>query len=557
MRRPAAAVKPRTSKIASFPAPTGGWVSNRNLAQPKIPGAPQGAAVLENFFPTATSAVLRRGSVLYATLGDGSKPVAALFSYNAGSQQELFGATDDAIYDLTTITTASNWSIATDAGDIIETDTGDTFGEDSTIGKETLTSLTGGNWSVVQFATGGGIFLRGVNGMDAPFVYDGTTWGTAPALTFAVGETTTANDLSYVWAYKTRLFFIQKESLDAYYLPVDSIGGELVKLPLGGVFERGGSLLFGATWSNDSGNQGGLSEQCIFVTTEGEVAVFQGTDPSVAASWSKVGVYRIGKPLGPNAFIRAGGDLVIATSIGFVPLSQAVQRDYAALSPSAVSYPIETAWNEAVTVRGDGWNCEVWPDAQMVVVAPPTGIDDDPVMFVANARTGAWAPFTNWLGTCLEVFKGRLFFGSVDGKVIEANVGGLDQGKPYTGSYVPLFEDLRSPASMKIAELARVVIRSTVTLKEQVTAQFDYDMNLPSPPSAAPVPVGNEWGNAIWGESVWGGRSDAVLSQNWHSVSGSGYTVATGVQITSGAVVPSDAEIIRTEMTYINGDILS
>src|SRR3546814_7978346 len=62
--------------------------------------------------------------------------------------------------------------------------------------------------------------------------------------------------------------------------------------------------------SSDSG----LSEQNIFVSTEGEVAVYQGSDPGEAATWSKVGVYRIGKPLGARAHFRGGGDIAIATS---------------------------------------------------------------------------------------------------------------------------------------------------------------------------------------------------------------------------------------------------
>jgi hypothetical protein len=43
--------------------------------------------------------------------------------------------------------------------------------------------------------------------------------------------------LSYVWAHQRRLFFIKKDSLSAWYLPADSIGGAAVELPLGGVFK--------------------------------------------------------------------------------------------------------------------------------------------------------------------------------------------------------------------------------------------------------------------------------------------------------------------------------
>ncbi len=551
MRRPVAQPKQRDAQLAPFEAPTAGWISNRNIAQPQEQGSAQGAAVLENFFPTATSAVLRRGSELYATLGGTGKPVTSMFTYHAGNQDELFAANEDEIYNISVISSAGNFMLATENDDVIVTDLGDTIGQNSTDGLDVLSATVGGDWIVVQFATAGGIFLRGVNGEDTPFVYDGVTFEETPALTFAPPDAALTPDiLSFVWAYKSRLFFIQKDTLDAWYLPVDSIGGELVKLPLGGLFPLGGSLLFGATWSMDSGNQGGLSEQCIFVTTEGEVAVFQGSNPSLAADWSKVGVYRIGKPLGKRAFMRAGGDIVIATSIGFVPISQAVQRDYAALAPAAVSFPIETAWNEAVELRSAPWNVEVWAKSQMVLVAPPAVADTDPVIFVANSRTGAWAPFTNWDATCLAVWKDRLFFGSQAGKVVEANVSGLDQGNTYTGVYVPLFDTLGTSASLKIPSMARFTVRAQIAVDLQVTCQFDYVASLPPPPDAPLVPVGNQWGNAIWGASVWSGRTDAVISRNWYSVAGTGYALAPSLQISSGSVVPIDAEIISADLTY-------
>lgn len=556
MRTAAPQNRPRTSKLSSFPAPTGGWVANRNLAQPNQPGAPQGAAVLENWFPTATGAVTRRGSALYATLGDGSLPVVTLFSYKNGAQNELFGATDTTIYDITVILTPFNYQLATDDDLVIETETGDTFGQDSTIGKEVLTGQSSGDWAVVQFATPGGMFLRGVNGADTPFLYDGAAWGTTPAITFVVGDATLDSELSYVWVNKKRLWFIKRESLDAYYLPVSSIAGEAVKFPMGGIFTRGGSLLFGASWSIETGD--GLNEHCVFVTTEGEVAVYNGTDPSDANLWNIVGVYRIGRPLGKSAWIRAGGDLVIATDVGFVPLSQAMQRDYAALSPAAVSYSIETAWNDAVAARsGSEWQCEVWPSSQMVVVAPPTLIDTTPEMYVANSRTGAWAKFTGWDATSLEVYDQRMFFGSQDGRVVEANVTGFDEGGTYTANYVPLFYDLRSPGTLKVADLARATIRAGIPVRDQISMQFDFNINLPPPPDATLIIGTNTWGDATWGESVWGVDTSPTTQQNWQSVGGAGYALAPCLQVTSGANVPLDAEIVRIDITYSSGDIVS
>ncbi|MBX8825249.1 hypothetical protein HBA93_06215 [Ochrobactrum sp. SFR4] len=559
MKWPRSARKPRASTMKRWLSPVGGWVANRNIAQPAGEGLPQAAAVLDNFFPSATTVMLRRGSELYATLGTDKKPVRALFKYVSGGNQKLFAATDNEIWNITAVPNARNWRLSTAEDDDLETDTGARFGEFSTAGLNILNGKQSGEWSVIQFATAGGIFLRGVNGVDKPFVYDGEAFTETPALEFESTVTDVKpEDMVTTWAYKNRLFFVQKDTLDVWYLPVDQVGGKLTKFPLGGVFQEGGSILFGATWSLDSGAQGGLSEQCVFITTEGEIAVYQGANPSDAADWSKVGVYRIGKPLGRKAWIRAGGDIIIATTTGFIPLSQAIQRDVAALSPAAVSYPIEDAWNEATLLRGnEGWHCQIWPDRQMVLVVPPHMSGSSPVMFAANALTGKWGRFTGWTSNCMEVFQGQLYFGSLEGEIIKANVGGSDKGNTYTGAYLPLFEDLGAPASLKIGELARFTIRAASLLTLSVNLHQEYDIELPTAPNATSVESTSEWGTAIWGQSVWGGTRESFMNNRWNSVGGSGYALSVSCQVTSGSIVPLDAEIISLDLTYQTADIVT
>lgn len=519
---------PQKYQVTSFPSATLGWVANSNLATP----TPGGAAMLENMFPTATRVVLRRGCQGYADLNS-PDTIRSLFSYVAGTQANLFAATASAIYDITTVGSDLHPVPSSPA----------------------VASLSGGEWSVIQFGTPGGIYLRAVNGADTPLVYDGLSWTTTPPITFPPGETLSPSALLFVWAFKRRLFFIQSNSLDVWYLPVDSIGGELTKLPLGGVFSRGGSLLFGATWSLDTGS--GLSEQCVFVTTEGEVAVYQGDNPSDASAWSKVGVYRIGRPLGPKAVIHAGGDLVVATDIGFIPLSQALQKDYAVLAPSAVSAQIETAWNDAVAKRsGAAWSCTVWSNNQMVVVAPPTINAQPPEMYVANARTGAWAKFTGWNGASLEVFKGRLFFGSDNGLVIEANITGADQGEPYVGRCIPLFSDFGLPTK-KTVSMARAVMRAKVPLATQLTLLREYDTTLPAAPDGAAYSPDNVWGAGTWGGSLlWGVEHDQTTQEYWQSMPGNGYALSPALQITSSTIAPLDAEIVRLDVAFTSNDVV-
>lgn len=513
----------------SFPAPIGGWIANVSLATPgaRRPDGSKvnGAAVLENWFCTATSIRMRGGSEKYATIGDGSLDLTALFTYINGANLKLFGATETGIYDITTVVDPD----VSPSADVA--------------------ALTGGNWSVVQFATSGGTYLRAVNAIDTPLVYDGSSWSTSPTISGATPTT-----LSNVWAYKERLFFIQNNTLDAWYLPAEQIGGTAVKLPLGGVFSRGGSLMFGYSWSLDTGN--GLNEQCVFVTTEGEVAVYQGDDPAVAATWTRVGVYRIGKPRGPKAFIRAGGDLIIATDIGFVPLSQAIQRDISALAPAAVSYPIEDAWNDAIANRSFAdWHCEVWPTKQMVLVALPSQSTDQPMMFATNARTGGWSPFTGWDGKCLALFGDRLFFGSTDGVIIEAEVSGSDMGLPYTSICLPLFDPLKSPASLKTGLVARAVLRSPVHVMPQMSLQADFNIALPVAPDDETALSGGLWGTAVWGESVWGTPPTKSTFQDWQSVDGSGYSLSPATQITSGSVAAPKVELVQTDLQYDIGEI--
>jgi hypothetical protein len=626
--------KQRKSQIKMFPAPVAGWVSNRALAIPNDGSQPPGAALLDNFFPRSTSVQLRRGKVLYCTLGDGTEDATSLFSYNNGSNRKLFASTPSTIYDITFVPFPGEITVVDDNDDFLVDDAGNGFGWGSTEFANVMAGFTGGNWIVVQFATTGGVYLLGVNGQDTGFIYDGAdffpnvaggvyrlpydaevtgftegallTGGTSGAtatiyralegelwLTGVAdgpfednetitddegGEATadgageiaapgaefpdglTSADMSYVWIYKNRPWFAQKNSMNAWYLEVDSIGGEATVFPLAGVFARGGSLLFGHTWSLEGGLEGGLSEQCVFVSSEGDVAAYQGIYPGEAATWTKVGSYRIGKPLGNRAFVRGGGDLAVATSVGLVPLSKAIELDITSLNVATVSYNIADAWSDAVLLRGMAdWQGEIWPEQKMAIFAPPNiAGSSSPVMFVSNTETGAWARFTGWHGLCMEVFDGRLHFGSTDGKVYLGNTSGQDEGAPYTGAVMPLFDDFRSPASTKVPTVGRAVIRATTPINDLIEFHGDFSATLPPAPDATPVAgAPSVWGAAVWGESVWGADLPEIISQEWRSISGMGYVGSLSLQITSGAVAPLDAEVVRLETLFTTAEMVS
>lgn len=597
-RRPAQ----RKSELKTFGAPIGGLIANRSLSLPQ--NGPQGAAVLDNFFPTATSVMLRRGRELSVTLGDGTQDVLSLFSYNFGNNEGFFGSTDTTTY-------------AIPSGDEV-------YGD-------------GGRWNVVQFGATGNTYLIGVNGTTTGFIYDGTAfWPNVEggvstisydALTsdYAVGEVVTGSvsgatgtiyqiitssptegalvltgvtgtfqdneildgsitgsatsssvdsilvpgvdfgagvtsaNMSFVWVYKNALYFIRKDSLSFYYLPVDSIGGTATEISLAGVLTIGGKLTIGHGWSLDTGQGGGLSEQCAFISDEGEVAIYQGFSPAPDQGWSLVGVYRIGALLGDKAFVRAGADLLISTSIGMVSLAQAIQRSVAAIAPQAVSYPINDLWTSAQVERGStDWQAVLWPEGQMIAVTPtaPSG-GESPVIYVVNANTMAWCRFTGWNALCFGTFQGGLYFGAPNGQVFRANVSGYDNGDVYTGVYIPLFDDLGVPAAAKIPKMGRATLRSSSSVEESLTFKSDYDIEINDSPSSGVVSGSSVWGAAIWGQGVWGQLTSAVINNKWRSLGGIGYAISTALQVTSGSVAPLDTEIITIEVTYTMGEYVS
>jgi hypothetical protein len=629
--------KPRTAAPKEWPAPIAGWVSNRALSDPQNQIEGPGAAVLDNFFPKATGVALRRGKSRYATLVEPSLPVGALFTYHSGTIERLFAANEAAIYEISNVAFARPADLGDDDGDVFVDNLGNEFGWNSTEGLVVADGYTSADWSVVQFATTGAIFLVGFNGVDTGFIYDGdrfypnvaggvtqvnydgltddftegevvtggtsgatgTLWkqdsatattghlfltdvtGTfvdneevtgatagvadvigapivaAPGMDFGPGITSA--DISFVWVYKSRLYMVQRDSMTAWYLDVDSVGGAATAFPMGGVFPNGGALMFGQPWSLESGGGGGLSEQNIFVTTEGEVAIYQGDNPGEASTWQKVGVYRIGAPLGKRAYICGGGDLAIATTVGLVPLSKAISLDVTALNTATVSYKIADAWTEAVNLRGtQNWQAMVWPEEKMAMIAPPNMVgSNNPAVFVSNTETGAWARFTNWEALCFAVYAGRMFFGSSDGCVYQAMAGGFDDEAPYTGVIIPLFDDMGASFATKVAKMVRARTRANAQIVDRCDILADFDLSLPAAPDATPIGSSNQWGSAIWGAATWDASVPNIINQAWNSAAAIGYSLAPCYQVTSGAAAPIDVELIDFQTLHTTAEAVT
>ncbi|QRY69173.1 hypothetical protein JVX98_13210 [Ensifer sp. PDNC004] len=500
-----------SSQPITYPAPKGGLVTTMDIASQQ-PGT---ATVLRNFFPTLVGSRIRGGSIKEGLAADGGDIISA-FKYKYGTNEKLFMATGTAIYNMTSPASPPTTTAADVSG------------------------LSGGNWCAFQHTNAGVSNLVCLNGADDRRLYNGTTWTTSPAITFS--DSTTMPQLNYGWLFKNRQFFLKNATLDAYYLPVNAMGGAASVFPLGGVMKKGGSLMTGFSWSLESGD--GLSDLCVFVSTEGEVAVYAGSDPSDANNFGLKGVYQIGKPLGKNAWIRAGGDILIATSDGLTPISQVFQRDRQTLSLVSVSRPIEDEWKKAANATGGGWTVTQWPEQNLVFVTFPENSVVTDTTFVLNVLTGRWSTISNWKALCYATLQGGLFFGSIDGYCWQGDITGTDDGMSFAATYLSQFAPAGTFGQRATSTLAHMYFRARTSPNVLLFAKADYDK---ATPSYSTVTEGDatasEWDIGLWDVAIWDGISDQNRYQFRQNVRASGDMLAVGCVIISGGDVKLDVEV--------------
>jgi hypothetical protein len=130
--------------------------------------------------------------------------------------------------------------------------------------------LTNGYFNSVNFANSAGTaYLWGCNGTDTPKMWDGATWAT-PTIT---GIGTPAN-LVFPVVFKHRIFAIEKNSMNLWYLPLDSIQGLAAVLPYGNILRGGGYLQSATSWTLDAGDG---SDDLLAVVSTPAFADFEST----------------------------------------------------------------------------------------------------------------------------------------------------------------------------------------------------------------------------------------------------------------------------------------
>lgn len=474
-----------TAKPTIIQAPTKGWSANSLPVK-----AEEGTAlILENWFPEATSIRPRKGSTEQVTGITGG--VETLMPFVSGTTAKLFAAGNSAIYDVTS------------AG---------------ALGAAVQSGLTATKFSHTNFATAAGQYLYMVNGADAARHFDGTNW-VQPVIT-----NVSSSVLSAVATHKSRLFFIEKDSTTVWYLPVDSIAGAATAFEVGSQLRSGGKLAAIASWSVDSGD--GMDDLFVIWSSEGEVLVYAGTNPS--SDYSLVGRYTTGRPIGERCLFPIGGDLAMLSEDGVVALSSVMRFDRLTTKEKALSAKIVDEYRRVVKNYSSefGWQMVTLPKASMAIInVPGDGDAGASVQFAYNVSTKAWSKFTGLDAQCWTLFDGDIYFGTPAGGVYKGERGGTDAGTSITCRCLPAFSHMGAPGLTKHVKLIQPLLSTDIA---DYAFGVSCIINFQVPGvlgTGAPATEGVfTWDVSYWdGTDVWLG--DQVWDA-WESATNIGYVIS-------------------------------
>ncbi|NDK54042.1 hypothetical protein [Rhizobium laguerreae] len=591
----------RVSPSKDWIAPIGGWRTDVEMAD-----MPKDAAFqLDNFFPEANRVRARYGFLAFATgLGADVKTVTPY----SGVSNRLFAAAGDKIFDVT-------------AG--------------GAAGTAVVSGQSTAHWSTQQYTNPAGQeYLRLVNGLDTPLLFNGTSWtnnylvGTATLATqnvavknvpytlsfFGTGSVTlsgayagvlngtgVANRVTLtftpvagtltltvagsvtnaqletgaaatpyvpstmitgipdsslliaVTAYRSRLWFIEKNSTNVWYLATDAVSGTATVLPVGGNMKYGGTLVAINVWTIPVST--GLQQCLVLMSSEGEVIVYQGSDPSSASNWGLIGTFKLGRPLGTDrCMLSVGADLAIMTTDGIVPITKAVQLDRGATSLGAITAKIGPTWRETVAAIGttsEEWQLASFPARQMAIVNLPSSFG--PYQYVMNTETGAWCRFVGISASCWATWQDRLFFGSSDGTVYEAEAGASDNGTAIDALMVGAWNRFGDGLSTKFSKLIGVTAQIGVSTLMYAGISTDYQTKIPTALlSSVENSAAAKWGTAIWGVSKFPGN---ILARKFASAGAAGAALAPTVRalISGSSASVSEAAVVGGEVLYEKG----
>jgi len=481
----------QVSNIVSIPAPIQGW----NVRDPLPSMQPTYAPILDNVFCLPSELMVRKGYTKWATF-TGNCDTILDYSTSSGTKR-FFAAVNNSgacsIYDITS---------------------------GGAVGAAVVSGLTSAKFKHAYVANSGGNFAYYVNGIDSAQLYDGTTWHTVTGLSAPYAITGPANTyFKDVITHKRRLWFLPENSTKLWYLPTDQIAGAAVSFEFGPIFTRGGKITKIDTWSLDAGT--GLDDNFVIFTSEGEVAVYTGTDPASASTWSLQGVFYIGSPTGTGHTCKYGGDLLIINKDGISQMSKSLMSSRVSTWLQLTDKIQPRIAEDTTSYQGNsGWDLLLYPPMNMLLVNIPTG-QNESYQYVMNTISGGWSRWTNIPAKCWIYTKDMLLFGA-NGYVGYMWSAQNDDGAEVVAEILPAYQSFGVQSRLKRWTMGRVLIGSDSDAVYGSRVEVDFNLNN----KALTLPFNFQtstakYGTAVYGSSIYGGS--IVIKSQWKNVTGVGY----------------------------------
>lgn len=347
-----------------------------------------------------------------------------------------------------------------------------------------------------------------VNSVDDVLIYDGKNIKKAAF--------TGVDKLNFasVCVINNQLIFSLPGDLAFYYAPVGNVSGELNRFDLSHIARLGGEVITATSWGGDTSN--GYNQNAAFVTSQGEIIVYNNPVFSDANKINIVGVFTSPKPIGRNPVIKTGSDFILITVAGYIPMSTITSGGVD--SSKIKQYVIDAAKDYK---DQPGWAGHVVASENFIIINVPTGAGFN--QHVMNLTTLAWSRFVNLPAMCFCVYDDKLLFGSFNGTIYIYS-GTTDNGAAITGVVKNVYSKLGSN-NLKRLLLFNPHISSDGEYNINYSISKDYSESIHQF-SNTTTSGGFNWvtfgdpdtSGCFWDDGEFTGGINTV--NRWHSISG-------------------------------------
>ncbi len=495
----------------AFGAPVGGL----DVSQPLPGGDPTKALRLENMIPRVLGCQMRKGYKRH--IGGLVGEVRSLLEYRPQgvAPAKLLAATSNGnIYDVTTLDTPV-----------------------------LLTNIAGGTpvgeWTAVNFVTDADVHvLVLVNPGTGMWIYDGATF-TQITMGGGVNQISGVDPTTFVHVtvFKNRLWFVQGNSTNAWYLGTGVFSGAAKEFKfVGTMMPHGGNLDVLINWTYDGSSGVGMQNQLVGVTTQGDIIIYAGEDPDVAADFSVAGRWYVGRvPVGRRYFSNYQTDVIILSERGMCFLSELMRGEGFFQNPQ-VSQAINSAVAEEVarSLTTRYWEVAFLPQEQLIILNKAE-FNTENLQWAYEVNNKAFALLRGIPMLCVRPFGGLTYSGDINGNIWWCFEGDTDgaigavPGSTLQATVVTTFQPMGEGFRVKRFLMVRPSFISDAAPGVQAFLNNEWALGVPG---AAPIYLGagaNFWDVGQWDVAKWAGEGQSF--EYWAGATGTGRYAALAMRV--------------------------